>query len=84
MNPEPSILIGVSVRVVWRDHYGVKQNWDEDFPKEAAVITSYGYVTYCNDDIIIVTPHLCHENHEHSCGDMVIVRAAIKTLQPIE
>ena len=81
---DPGTLIACPVKVVWYDHYGVKQNWDEDFPKEAAVITSYGFLTHCNEHTLVITPHLCHDDHDHSCGDMVIVRAAIKSIEPIE
>lgn len=84
MNPDPETLIACPVKVVWYDHHGVKQNWDEDFPKHAAVITSYGFLTHCDEQILVITPHLCHDCLDHSCGDMIIVRDAIESIKSIK
>ena len=85
---ELSPYVGEIVKVTWLDHFGVKQDWDEEFLLQPAINMSVGWLITVDDTCALVRPHRAEgpDKTEGSCGDMILVIAAITecvSLQPV-
>lgn len=71
--------------VTYLDHYGVKQNWDEEFHVHPAVNLSVGWLTEVNATCALLRPHRAEspDKSEGSCGDLVLVIAAVVKCEPM-
>ena len=78
--------VGEIVLIEWLDHFGVKQDWNEDFPVKLATARSVGWLSAMENQAALLTPHRVespHDREEGSCGDMVLAISAIISVQPL-